>query len=43
MECVGFITTLQRGSEWVAIGKFSQDIPDDFSTEDANSNRKFDK
>ena len=29
-ECVGFITTFQRGSEWVATGKVSQEIPSDF-------------
>ncbi len=30
MECVGFITTIQRGAEWVATGKVTQDIPSDF-------------
>lgn len=30
MECVGFITTLQRGAEWAATGKVTQDIPADF-------------
>ncbi len=30
MECVGFITTLQRGAEWAATGAVTQEIPADF-------------
>ena len=30
MECAGFITILQRGAEWAATGKVTQDIPTDF-------------
>lgn len=30
MECIGFITTLQRGAEWAATGKVTQSIPSDF-------------
>jgi len=30
MKCVGFITTLQRGAEWVATGLVSQEVPLDF-------------
>lgn len=30
MECVGFITTLQRGAEWAATGKVTIPIPQDF-------------
>ncbi len=30
MECVGFIVTFQRGAEWAASGKVTQDIPFDF-------------
>jgi type 1 glutamine amidotransferase len=30
MRCVGFITTLQRGSEWAATGKVTQKVPKDF-------------
>lgn len=30
MQCVGFITTLQRGAEWAATGVVSQEIPLDF-------------
>ena len=29
-KCVGFITTLQRGTEWVATGKVTQAVPKDF-------------
>ncbi|MGE0757821.1 MAG: ThuA domain-containing protein [Pirellulaceae bacterium] len=31
-ECVGFITTLQRGAEWAASGNVTQSIPADFPT-----------
>ena len=30
MQCVGFIVTLQRGSEWAATGEVTQQIPGDF-------------
>jgi len=30
MRCVGFITTLQRGTEWAATGKVKQKVPADF-------------
>lgn len=43
MECIGFITILQRGAEWAATGNVTQDIPEDFPTEDAVSIRTFDK
>jgi type 1 glutamine amidotransferase len=36
-ECVGFITTLQRGCEWAATGKVSQDLPADFPSERGSS------
>ena len=42
-ECVGFITTLQRGAEWAATGKVTTKIPSDFPTADKTSSRKFDK
>jgi len=32
MECVGFITTFQRGTEWVATGKVTIPVPKDFPT-----------
>lgn len=38
-QCVGFITTLQRGVEWAATGKVTQIIPSDFPTEGAVSLR----
>jgi len=40
-ECVGFITTLQRGTEWAATGKVTQKIPSDFPSADKVSSRKF--
>ena len=40
MECVGFITTLTRGTEWAATGDVTIPIPDDFPTADATSSRK---
>ncbi|MFX0556881.1 ThuA domain-containing protein [Maribacter sp. CXY002] len=42
-ECVGFITTLQRGSEWAATGKVTQAIPSDFPTKEKSVSRKWDK
>lgn len=43
MECVGFITTFQRGSEWVATGKVTQKVPQDFPTQDKGSARKWEQ
>ncbi len=43
MECVGFITTLQRGAEWAATGKVTQNIPKDFPSKDKSSYRKWSK
>lgn len=40
-ECVGFITTLQRGTEWAATGKVTVPVPSDFPTADKVSQRKF--
>ncbi|WP_425617427.1 ThuA domain-containing protein [Anatilimnocola sp. NA78] len=40
-ECVGFITTLQRGAEWAATGKVTVPVPEDFPTADKTSQRKF--
>lgn len=39
MECVGFITTFQRGAEWAATGKVTQDIPDDFPSKEETASR----
>ena len=42
MECVGFIVSLLRGTEWAATGKVSQtDIPEDFPTAETSSSRAF--
>lgn len=42
VQCVGFITSLQRGAEWAATGKVSQKaIPDDFPGADRTSSREF--
>jgi len=32
MDCVGFIVTFQRGAEWAASGKVTQQVPEDFPT-----------
>ena len=40
-ECVGFITTFQRGTEWAATGKVTVPIPSDFPAADKLSQRKF--
>lgn len=41
MECVGFIVTLQRGTEWAATGKVTlTDIPADFPGKEKVSSRK---
>ncbi len=34
MSCVGYITTLQRSTEWAATGKVTLPIPDQFPTAD---------
>ena len=39
MRCVGFITTFQRGTEWAATGKVTQQLPKDFPTKDKPSIR----
>ena len=43
LESVGFITTLQRGTEWAATGKVTQSIPRDFPTADKVSKRAWSK
>jgi hypothetical protein len=40
MNCAGFITTLQRGTEWAATGKVTQKVPTDFPKTDAVSVRQ---
>ena len=39
-RCVGFIATLQRGTEWAATGKVTQKVPADFPTADKVSLRE---
>jgi type 1 glutamine amidotransferase len=39
MQSVGFIVTLQRGTEWAATGKVTQTVPIDFPSANAVSNR----
>lgn len=43
MECAGFITTLQRGTEWAATGKVTQKVPADFPSAKATVSRKWAK
>jgi type 1 glutamine amidotransferase len=40
LNCVGFITTYQRGTEWAATGKVTQKVPADFPTAGKTSTRK---
>ena len=40
IECVGFITTFQRGAEWAATGEVTQPVPADFPTATDVSKRK---
>ncbi|QEG21174.1 ThuA domain-containing protein [Mariniblastus fucicola] len=42
-ECVGFITTFLRGSEWAATGNVTIPVPKDFPTATETSVRKFDE
>jgi uncharacterized protein len=42
-ECVGFITTLLRGTEWAATGEVTQKLPNDFPGKEKASSRKWDK
>jgi len=42
-ECVGFITTLQRGAEWAATGQVDLSVPADFPKADTPSSRPFAK
>lgn len=39
LSCVGFITTLQRGTEWAATGKVTQKVPSTFPTANTVSYR----
>jgi hypothetical protein len=39
LSCVGFIVTLQRGTEWAATGKVTQKVPNTFPSADTVSYR----
>ena len=39
LSCVGFITTFQRGTEWVATGRVTQKVPATFPTAETASYR----
>jgi uncharacterized protein len=39
LNCVGFIATYQRGTEWAATGKVTQKVPADFPTAEKSSTR----
>ena len=39
MECVGFITSFQRGAEWAATGAVTQEVPDYFPSQEKTSSR----
>lgn len=41
MECVGFITTFLRGTEWAASGQVTLPVPDDFPGKDRISTRSW--
>ena len=41
LEGVSFITTFLRGAEWVATGKVTQEVPDDFPTAKKAKTRPF--
>ncbi|WP_339711178.1 ThuA domain-containing protein [uncultured Kriegella sp.] len=43
VQCVGFLTSMLRGSEWAATGKVTQKIPEDFPTATTSSSRTFEK
>jgi type 1 glutamine amidotransferase len=43
MECVGFITTFLRATEWASTGQVTQAVPTDFPTKTQTSIRKFTK
>ena len=37
MNCVGFVTTLLRGTEWAATGEVTIAVPEDFPSAEASS------
>lgn len=43
IECVGFLTSMLRGAEWVATGKVTQEIPTNFPTPQKSSSWQFEE
>ncbi len=43
VNCVGFITTMLRGTEWAATGKVTQAIPEDFPVAETSSFKTLEK
>jgi type 1 glutamine amidotransferase len=43
VACIGFITTMLRGTEWAATGQVTQEIPQNFPTATTSSSRVFQK
>jgi hypothetical protein len=41
VNCVGFITSLLRGTQWAATGKVDIPIPTDFPKSDITQSREF--
>jgi type 1 glutamine amidotransferase len=41
VNCVGFITSLLRGTQWAATGKVDIPIPADFPKSDLSQSRQF--
>ena len=39
MRCIGFITLLQRGTEWAATGKVTQPMPTNFPSATQTSSK----
>ena len=33
IDCVGFVTLIQRGAEWTATGSVTQSVPETFPTD----------
>jgi len=43
VQCVGFITTMLRGTEWAATGNVTIPIPTDFPTAEKSNSRNFEQ
>lgn len=43
VSCVGFVTSMLRGTEWAATGMVTQEIPKDFPAENTSSSLAFEK